>query len=103
MNEYVIFTDSGCDLPGSLLSEWGIPCKNLHLHFDGDDTSSLEDIDIGNEGFFIEVIDIEAVFLSYHEVFIASDITSVFTCSLNSESYLNLFACGEWSYSLYRS
>ena len=48
MNEYVIFTDSGCDLPGSLLTEWGIPCKNLHLHFDGDDTSSLEDIDIGN-------------------------------------------------------
>ena len=48
MNEYVIFTDSGCDLPGSLLSEWGIPCKNLHLHFDGDDTSSLEDIDIGD-------------------------------------------------------
>lgn len=48
MAEYVIFTDSGCDLPRAMLEEWGVPCKNLHLHFDGDDTSSLEDIDIGD-------------------------------------------------------
>ncbi len=35
MNDYVIFTDSGCDLPAELLTEWGIPCKDLNLHMDG--------------------------------------------------------------------
>lgn len=47
MNEYVIFTDSGCDLPEALLQEWNIPCKSLHLHFDGDETKSVEGVDIG--------------------------------------------------------
>ena len=47
MNEYVIFTDSGCDLPETLLREWDIPCKSLHLHFDGDETKSVEGVDIG--------------------------------------------------------
>ncbi len=45
MNEYVIFTDSGCDLPKELLCEWGIPCKSLNLHFG--------DGDVGNENMAI--------------------------------------------------
>lgn len=37
MSEYVIFTDSACDLSQSLLKEWGILCRPLTLHFEGED------------------------------------------------------------------
>ena len=47
MNEYVIFTDSGCDIPESLLAQWGIPCKKLHLHMNGDENSASADVEIG--------------------------------------------------------
>lgn len=35
MSNYVIFTDSGCDIKPDLLSEWGVPYKSLNFRFDG--------------------------------------------------------------------
>lgn len=33
MNEYVIFTDCGCDIPPEILTEWGVKELNLTFHF----------------------------------------------------------------------
>ena len=38
MSNYVICTDSGCDLSPALLAEWGILYKSLTFRFDGSDT-----------------------------------------------------------------
>ena len=35
MNPYVIYTDTGCDLPESLLSELGVKAQSLSFRFDG--------------------------------------------------------------------
>ncbi len=37
MNEYVIFTDSGCDIKPEMLKEWGVLHTNLTFKFDGED------------------------------------------------------------------
>lgn len=37
MREYVIFTDSGCDIPKALLQEWGVECCDLLVTFVGED------------------------------------------------------------------
>lgn len=37
MNNYVIFTDSACDLAPELLSEWGVECLSLTFRFEGED------------------------------------------------------------------
>lgn len=37
MRDYVIYTDSGCDLSPALLAEWGIPYKSLTFRFDGEE------------------------------------------------------------------
>lgn len=37
MNNYVIFTDSACDLAPELLREWGVECLNLTFRFEGED------------------------------------------------------------------
>ena len=37
MNEYVIMTDSACDMSPALLAEWGVPFKSLTFRFDGSD------------------------------------------------------------------
>lgn len=37
MRDYVIYTDSGCDLSLSLLAEWGVKSKNLTFRFDGEE------------------------------------------------------------------
>ena len=42
MNEYIIFTDSCCDVNPELLKEWGVPYANMTFTFDGDDKSELE-------------------------------------------------------------
>lgn len=34
MSNYVIFTDSGCDIKPELLGEWGVPFKSLNFRFD---------------------------------------------------------------------
>ena len=37
MNEYIIFTDSACDIAPELLKEWGVKYQNLTFRFEGDD------------------------------------------------------------------
>lgn len=37
MNDYVILTDSGCDIAPSLLKEWGVECANLTFRFNDED------------------------------------------------------------------
>ena len=34
MKDFVIFTDSGCDLPVDLMKEWGVQCLDLTFHFE---------------------------------------------------------------------
>lgn len=36
MNNYVIYTDSACDVSPELLKSWGVFCSNLTFQFDGD-------------------------------------------------------------------
>lgn len=37
MNEYVIFTDSACDIKLDVLKEWGVECFDLTFRFNGED------------------------------------------------------------------
>ena len=37
MNNYVVFTDSACDLAPELLREWGVECLSLTFRFEGED------------------------------------------------------------------
>ena len=37
MRDYVIFTDSACDIKPELLAEWGVPYRSLTFLFDGDE------------------------------------------------------------------
>ncbi len=37
MNDFVIFTDSGCDLPVDLMKEWGVQCLDLTFRFEGEE------------------------------------------------------------------
>ena len=37
MRDYVIFTDSGCDIAPVKLVEWGVPLKSLTFRFDGEE------------------------------------------------------------------
>lgn len=37
MKEYVIFTDSGCDINPELLAQWGVPFANMTFTFDCED------------------------------------------------------------------
>ncbi len=47
MHEYVIFTDSACDIKPALLKEWGVEYINMTFRFDGEDREySNEDMDI---------------------------------------------------------
>ncbi len=39
MNNYVIFTDSACDMPAKVLDEWGVRYANLTFSFDGGETT----------------------------------------------------------------
>ncbi|MBE6932432.1 MAG: DegV family protein [Ruminococcaceae bacterium] len=47
MNNYVIFTDSACDIKPELLKRWGVECIDLSFRFDGDDREYFNsDMDI---------------------------------------------------------
>ncbi len=47
MKDYVVFTDSGCDLEPSLLNKWGVYFKQLNFRFDGSDKEySNEDMPV---------------------------------------------------------
>lgn len=37
MNDFLIFTDSGCDLPLALMKEWGVECLDLTFRFEDED------------------------------------------------------------------
>ena len=37
MSNFVIHTDSGCDISPALLKEWGVPCVSLTFRFEGED------------------------------------------------------------------
>lgn len=41
MNEYVIFTDSACDIKPEILREWNVGYEELTFRFDGEDKSYL--------------------------------------------------------------
>ena len=43
MSNYVIFTDSACDIVPSLLAEWGVRCVSLAFRFDHIDKDYLND------------------------------------------------------------
>ena len=46
MSNYVIFTDSACDLKPEMLKEWGVPYKSLTFRFDNAETEySNDDMD----------------------------------------------------------
>ena len=43
MNNYVIFTDSGCDIKPEVLKEWGVPYLSLTFRFTGEDKEYSND------------------------------------------------------------
>ena len=51
MNEYVIFTDSCCDMKPELLQQWGVSYANMTFSFDGENRE-YTDADITNKEFY---------------------------------------------------
>ena len=37
MSEYIVITDSACDISPKILGEWGVPFRSLTFRFDGDE------------------------------------------------------------------
>lgn len=52
--DYVIFTDSACDIKPDTLREWGVDYRPLFLHFDGDE-ALLSNDDITPEDFYAKM------------------------------------------------
>ena len=51
MNDYIVFTDSCCDISPELLAQWGVPFANMTFSFDGEDREYI-DADISNHDFY---------------------------------------------------
>ena len=51
MNDYVIFTDSCCDVSPELLAKWGVPYANMTFNFTGEDKEYIN-ADITNKEFY---------------------------------------------------
>jgi len=51
LNDYVIFTDSCCDVSPDLLAKWGVPYANMTFSFDGEDKEYIG-TDISNHDFY---------------------------------------------------
>ena len=51
MSDYVIFTDSCCDVSPELLAKWGVPYANMTFSFDGEDKEYIG-TDISNHDFY---------------------------------------------------
>ena len=48
MRDYVIFTDSACDIKPELLAEWGVPYRSLTFRFEGEEKEySNDDMSVG--------------------------------------------------------
>ncbi len=43
MSNYIIYTDSGCDIPTAMLAEWGVQCRNLTFRFTDSETEYSND------------------------------------------------------------
>ena len=54
MNEYIIFTDSCCDIAPELLARWGVPFANMTFCFDGEDREYIN-TDISNQAFYVRM------------------------------------------------
>ena len=51
MSDYIIFTDSCCDLSPQLLESWGVPYANMTFSFDGE-SQEYTNADISNADFY---------------------------------------------------
>lgn len=51
MNDYIIFTDSGCDIAPEHLKQWGVPYADMTFTFDGEDREYIN-TDLTNEAFY---------------------------------------------------
>ena len=51
MSNYVIFTDSCCDVSPEVLKQWGVPYANMTFTFDGEDKEYIS-TDISNKEFY---------------------------------------------------
>ena len=51
MSNYVIFTDSCCDVSPEMLKQWGVPYANMTFSFDGEDKEYI-DADITSKEFY---------------------------------------------------
>ena len=43
MYDYVIFTDTACDISPSILAKWGVKCENMIITFDGEEGQYTSD------------------------------------------------------------
>ena len=74
MNEYVILTDSACDIHDDVLASWGVEYKSLSFKFDDSETSSTEG-----------VMPIKDFYQKMREGGVAK------TAALNTEDFVSLF------------
>jgi DegV family protein with EDD domain len=74
MREYVIMTDSACDMKPALLAEWGVPFQSLTFRFDGSD-QEYTDQDMPAAEFYAKMR--------------AGSVAK--TAAVNSESFLSMF------------
>ena len=51
MNEFVLFTDSACDIAPAILKDWNVECISLSLLFDGED-KEISNYDITATDFY---------------------------------------------------
>jgi len=52
MSEYVIFTDSGCDISEKVLAEWGVKYACLTFMFDGEEDTVYGNYDLSSKAFY---------------------------------------------------
>lgn len=43
MSDYIIYTDSACDISPEIMKEWGVKCCSLTFHFEGEDREYSND------------------------------------------------------------
>lgn len=76
-NDFIIFTDSGCDISPELLKEWGVPFRSLNFRFDGsekeysnEDMSSSEFYAKMREGYVAKTtaVNVESFASAFEEI-----------------------------------